>query len=364
MMKRMNGNEQKTFEMLVSLTQTGLKNVLSKFVREKYGNKNVIETKDYICVQGKIPVALVAHMDTVFDKPVQDVFYDQSKNVMWSPQGIGADDRAGIFAILKIVNSGLRPHLIFTTDEEKGCLGADELSKLSCPFEDLRYCIQLDRRGTNDCVFYDCDNEEFVSYVEDFGFIEAYGSFSDICEICPAWEVAGVNLSVGYVNEHSFQELFYVSPFLATVEKVKKMLTAEEIPYFRYVPNPLSLKYGNYYRHLNSYDSLYVGGWGTKDSYVDKYYDTSGKVNSNAYQLNHLCYVCNRDFPEVEMFPVKMKDDSTDWVCVDCCVDNVGWCDNCNEPYELGPKDTILNMCPDCRTLMQNIINKNKKNKQ
>ena len=185
MMKTLNENEQKTFEQLVSLTQPALKKVMSKFLRNKYGNKNVIETADYICVQGEIPIALVAHMDTVFDKPVKDLFYDTKKNVMWSPQGLGADDRAGVYAIIKIVNSGLRPHVILTTDEESGCLGAGELAKLKCPFEKLQYCIQLDRRGTNDCVFYDCENPEFVNYVEKFGFTEAYGSFSDICEICP-----------------------------------------------------------------------------------------------------------------------------------------------------------------------------------
>ena len=35
---------------------------------------------------------------------------------------------------------------------------------------DLKYIIELDRRGSDDCVFYQCDNHEFDAYVEKFGF--------------------------------------------------------------------------------------------------------------------------------------------------------------------------------------------------
>ena len=101
-------------------------------------------------------------MDTVFKHPAREVFYDRQQNVIWSPDGLGADDRAGVFAIIQIIKKGLRPHIIFTTDEESGAWGATALSKEQCPFEDLRYVIELDRRGSNDCVFYDCENLEFT----------------------------------------------------------------------------------------------------------------------------------------------------------------------------------------------------------
>ena len=84
-------------------------------------------------------------MDTVFFKPATIIYYDRQKNTMWSPMGLGADDRAGVFAIIQILQSGLRPHIIFTTDEEKGCLGAEALAKTECPFQELKYIIELDR---------------------------------------------------------------------------------------------------------------------------------------------------------------------------------------------------------------------------
>ena len=50
--------------------------------------------------------------------------------------------------------------------------------KLSIP--DIKYIIEFDRRGENDCVFQDCGNETFMNYVESFGFKTARGSYSDI----------------------------------------------------------------------------------------------------------------------------------------------------------------------------------------
>ncbi len=329
-MRTMKESELKTFEQLVSLNQAALKKVMSNFLRKKYSN--VIETKDYILAEGEIPIALVAHMDTVFDKPVLEMFYDNRKNVIWSPQGLGADDRAGVYSIIQILRSGYRPHVILTTDEEKGCLGAGELAKNPCPFENLQYIIELDRRGTNDCVFYDCDNKKFVEYVEQFGFTEAYGSFSDICEFCPEWGVAGVNLSVGYQSEHSYQELLYVGPMFSTIEKVKKMLSEENIPFFKYIPSPYTWSWKNW----------------TKGSWDEKYNKAFGYGGySYPYDEEVTCSKCGKFFLEEEVFPVKLLNGKTGWYCPDCLVENVSWCKYCNEPFEIVP-GSGKEVCPDC----------------
>lgn len=176
---------------------------MERFLCQKY--ENVIITKDYIVAIGEIPIALVAHLDTVYKTPVSNLYYDRQKCIMWSPEGLGADDRAGVFAIIKILHEGLRPTIIFTTDEEQGGRGATVLGTQNCPTK-LKYMIELDRRGESDCVFYDCYNPEFVKYIESFGFKEAYGSFSDISFLMPPWKVCGVNLSIGYEEEHSYIE--------------------------------------------------------------------------------------------------------------------------------------------------------------
>ena len=158
---------------------------------------------------------------------------------MWSPDGLGADDRAGIYAILTLVKRGYRPHIIFTTDEERGCIGASKLVEVikKCPFKELKYIIELDRRGANDSVFYDCDNKKFEKYVNAFGFKTDYGSYSDISVIAPAWGVAAVNLSVGYLDEHSELERLYCSALENTISKVEEMLKlSKTAKKFKYIP--------------------------------------------------------------------------------------------------------------------------------
>ena len=120
--------DYKLFEKLVSLRQSELRKAMIQYLKARY-NK-VLITKDYIVAIGDIPIALVAHMDTVFTHPAENMFYDERKGVLWSPEGLGADDRAGVFSILKILQENLRPSVILTTDEEKGGIGALALSKI------------------------------------------------------------------------------------------------------------------------------------------------------------------------------------------------------------------------------------------
>ena len=224
-LNKLSERDRKILEVLIQSNQKSTKKILSQFLGKHYSR--ILETDDYIVAEGDIPIALVAHMDTVFENSVGDrqMLYDEKFNIAFCPDGAGFDDKAGIFAILTLIREGFKPHIIFTTDEEMGAIGASLLAKLDCPFSECKYIIQLDRRGSNDCVFYDCDNPEFTKYVESFGFSEAIGSFTDITELCPKWKVAGVNLSVGYKEEHTKQERLYVTPMWATFDKVKKMLT-------------------------------------------------------------------------------------------------------------------------------------------
>lgn len=158
---------------------------------------------------------------------------------MWSPQGLGADDRAGVYAIIQILEDGYRPSVLFTTDEEEGCLGAQALvaQKPKCPLENLKAIFQLDRRGMNDMVFYGCDNSDFEEYIEKFGFTLGLGSFSDISVIAPEWGVAAVNLSIGYEGEHTQTEILHTDWMELTIEKMRQILNASDsMSQFAYIP--------------------------------------------------------------------------------------------------------------------------------
>ena len=310
-------NDFKTFEQICGLTQKGLKKTMSLFLSKKY--KQIIETPDYLLAVGDIPIALVAHLDTVFAYPTQEVYYDRQKNVIFSPEGLGADDRAGVFAIIQIIRSGLRPSIILTTDEEKGVVGASKLSAIECPFKDLRYIIELDRRGANDCVFYDCDNKDFIEYIEEFGFAEAIGSFSDISMICPAWGVAGVNLSIGYRDEHSISEVLFVDHMMCTIRNVKKMLTQENIPYFTYIERTDAGRWRSWYR-----------------------------ATQLEPEIPSTCAICSKQCAHDELIPVNALDGTVKYYCIDCIAGRVNWCHSCGEAYEVADTNKNSNLCEDC----------------
>lgn len=180
----------------------------------------------FLYAEGKIPILLVAHLDTVHKEKPTDIFYDSEQDVMWSPQGIGGDDRCGVYAILRMLYNH-HPYVLFTEDEEKGCLGAEKaVSILKRP--EVKFIIEIDRRGSDDCVFYNCGNKEFQTYIESFGFETANGTYSDICVLSDEWDIASVNLSSGYYNEHSTEEYIRLNELETTYERIIDILKDEK----------------------------------------------------------------------------------------------------------------------------------------
>lgn len=300
-------SDLKLLKSIFMTPEKQLLDILYKKLQKSYGKKSVVRTKDFLVAKGSIPVALVAHVDTVFTSPPkeEEIFYDSEKNVMWSEVGLGADDRAGVFSILKIIERGYRPHIIFTTAEEKGGIGASLLtSRFPDPFTEIKYLIELDRRGIDDCVFYDSMNIDFIEYVESFGFKEQRGLFSDISIICPAWDRAGVNLSIGYRNEHSYIETLHLNHMYATIEKVIHMLEdADSINIFKY----------------------------------EGYFQTEMDLNDYITE----CSVCGKLIYSYESIPVINEEGLIETFCSACLTDeedNLSWCISCGRPFKKNGK--------------------------
>ena len=215
-----------TLTKIIRLRQKQLKKALFDFlVTHGY---NPISSDGFLYAAGDIPILLTAHMDTVHTKPVKRIV--KRGNIWSSPQGIGGDDRAGVYIISRIIASGYKPHVLFCEDEESGGIGARKFVK-SGIMPDVNYIIGLDRRGSDDAVFYDCYNKEFVEYIESFGFKEALGTFSDISIIAPALGVAAVNLSTGFYREHTKNEYIDIKVMGTTFRRVADMLKADSKPY-------------------------------------------------------------------------------------------------------------------------------------
>ena len=108
----------KTFEDICRMTQHEVKQYMKGYLAShKY---KVIDEHGYI--YGTVPgepgrpvVGLIAHMDTVHEKQCKEINNINGK--LSSPQGIGGDDRCGIFIIMNLVKE-LHCSVLLCEDEE------------------------------------------------------------------------------------------------------------------------------------------------------------------------------------------------------------------------------------------------------
>lgn len=212
---------------IIFLTQYELKSFLYKTLSE-YGYAPHW-ADGYLYAEGNIPIMLLAHMDTVHKEPVREFYVSNNGNIT-SPQGIGGDDRCGVYALYTaIVNSadtGARPYILFTEDEEIGGIGALKFVNdlLADGDIEVNFLIELDRKGSKDSVYYECNNMDFEVFINNYGFESDYGSFSDISTVAPALGVAAVNLSCGYYNAHTTKEIINLYDLNNSIAKLDRII--------------------------------------------------------------------------------------------------------------------------------------------
>lgn len=197
----------------------------------------------FLYIKGKRQnkVLLVAHADTYWDRN-----YDRDQGISQDLQiygntiinkngGLGADDRAGCAIIWLLKDLG---HSILITDgEEKRQQGsnwlmdnnpdiADEINKKH------QFIIQFDRKNSNEFKCYDKGTEEFRKYIIQItSFTEPdKRAATDIKALCR--DIAGVNLSVGYYNEHNSNEYLNIDHWQNTLELSRTWLSEKELPGF------------------------------------------------------------------------------------------------------------------------------------
>ena len=238
----------KNFEHLCRMSQKSIKKHLRNELWKHYDE--VIDRDGYLFAKGEVPILLVAHMDTVHEKLPTFFLYGKNGDEVSSPQGIGGDDRCGIYMILEIIKKH-NCSVLFAEDEEIGCVGSKKFVKEDF-VKDLsfNYIIELDRMGSKDAVFYECDNPEFEDFITDDGDWElAYGSFTDICTLAPVLGCAAVNFSCGYYKAHSEKEYVVLSEMENNIKKVCKLIErTTETDKFEYI----EAKFSNYNGYYNT----------------------------------------------------------------------------------------------------------------
>ena len=269
----------RTFEMICKMSQDALKEYVARRLNETH--KSVVCGDGYVFAQGDFPVLLVAHLDTVHSELPYLIMYNKTQDSLSSPNGIGGDDRCGVYMIFEVLRK-YNCSVLFCEDEEVGGVGARLFTKTDLA-DGLKfnYIIEFDRRGSNDAVFYDCDNPEFTEFVTKEFYEEAHGSFSDISIVAPALGCAAVNLSCGYYNAHTKDEYVVLSEMYASIDAACKILErTTEDDKFEYIEAEYDYSglYGGYYGHVEYYYIIsYIGD---KDNY--EYYDTWALSNYEA----------------------------------------------------------------------------------
>lgn len=262
------------FEKICRMPQSTLKTHVGTQLTATHGT--VIIEDGFVYAQGKMPVLLVAHLDTVHQTLPYVIHYDTDKDSMSSPYGIGGDDRCGVYMVLEIVKR-FNCSVLFCEDEEIGGIGAEKFIETDLAKElKFNYIIEFDRKGSNDAVFYECDNPEFTEFITKEFYKEAYGTFSDISVLAPYLGCAAVNLSCGYYNAHTKDEYVVLSEMANSINAACKILErTTKDDKFEYIESVRSYyKYNNYsyYGWYDNYDMETI-------YFLIEYTDIKGKTH-------------------------------------------------------------------------------------
>lgn len=223
-------------------------------------------------------VLLSAHMDTVKGVLADRKLVETEDGIIMSNKGaLGADDRGGIAIILTVLRNlnklNFNGHIkvSFSREEEIGCVGASKIDQDWYANADL--AIVVDRRGNRDivvgCGMAFCSDSvgyfmEDVSKMADMDWRAVEGGISDAMVFAENG-INSINLSAGYMNEHTVNEYASLKDMGDTVRLILQTIAVINQFYkaFGIVPNEnkwvKSWYYkGNYNYYEDSFEDEYV----------------------------------------------------------------------------------------------------------
>jgi hypothetical protein len=158
-----------------------------------------------------------SHLDTACKNQTKVTHRFDGKFIRTNGTSIlGADDKAGVTILLYLIYNKVPGLYYFFIGEECGCIGSTAASKRFDFFSKYNMMVSFDRRGTNSIITHQssrrtCSDEfakslstEFVKFglkmnPDDTGVYTDSAEFVDSIPEC-------TNISVGYYNEHTFNE--------------------------------------------------------------------------------------------------------------------------------------------------------------
>lgn len=273
---------------------------------------------------------LVAHMDQVQKKQSEKLFFNENREKVWSDQGIGADDKNGIWIILKLLEKFKDISFIFSDKEEVGGNIITVLNKIDKPILDtIKYGIVFDRRNGTDILgelnsYCEKDlDSDIMELGKKFGYKPVMGLWSD-CDTISDY-LPCVNLSCGYYESHTEKEYTKISELKNAFNFGDSILSSLTKVYKRLEFNchDFYYTYKNGVKTARKYRNYGIWNKDTYREYTDDYW-FSGQ-NSGNYFNHNSSYKANPYGVLIRLY----------------------YCDLCGE-FFYNNKFQVINNCPTC----------------
>ena len=195
---------------------------------------------------------MVAHMDTVHDitDDLHPICYGGRitgfDRVNMCQAGIGGDDKVGVYITLECLREFDVMKAVFFRDEEVGCHGS--YGAVMDFFEDCRFVLQCDRKGNSDFVnrisstpiSSKAFQDDVAGIIKTYGYDFHDGGMTDVYKLTTRQVgISTANMSCGYYNPHSSDELISVDDVDNTLRMVYEILWTLDKRYEHKVETPV-----------------------------------------------------------------------------------------------------------------------------
>ena len=236
-------NKELLFQLYAIHSPSGNEKKMRKFLRKQayargaasvvtdaFGNLLIVkgESDTYPC--------LAAHMDQVQREHSKDFKVFEHNDVAFAfsanaieQQGLGADDKNGIFICLECLEAFDAIKIAFFVGEEIGCVGSKQVDLQF--FKDCRFIIEPDRMHGSDLITSmfcgEVCSEDFIKAIDykRYGYKPEHGSITDVGTLVERGVgISCLNLSCGYYNAHTSEEITILSELENCLDFVKDII--------------------------------------------------------------------------------------------------------------------------------------------
>lgn len=202
----------------------------------------------------------------------QDVYLDQFDVAFVDDKNdcLGADNGAGVFLLLEMIEARIAGTYIFHRGEEKGCWGSSQIASDHEDFlKTFTHAIAFDRKGTTSIITHQsgsraCSDKLGLQLASLFGMnyrLDDTGVYTDTAEYTHLIPEC-LNISIGYANEHTSKESLNVAHVLTLRGKIFSIPWGSIALEVDRKPEPKYSRYGqfNFDYGLAYDDLLYMNG--------------------------------------------------------------------------------------------------------